>query len=427
MGFFLTIAYIVLSYLSPADLFPQLVPYRIMIWVGLLAFFTSLPNIPLSQIRVQVPQTILLLGLMGAMSMSRIANGWFGGAVKSWYQFGITATVFFLVILSSQSLPRVRRLAIVLVLCSVYLVVQGFAAVEFGYREDVLIYSHVDLTGGVSERVRGVGWLGDPNDLAQQLTVVMPFLGLAWRKRKTIQNLLLVIFPGLILLFGVYLTKSRGGLMGILALVFLAIRDRLKTVPAIIATACMLIILLGLSFGGGRALSMSEGSAASRLILWGDGISMFKSHPLFGVGFESFLEYSNHTAHNSFVLAFAELGLVGYFFWLGLLVFSVGQLNQVIKAPVKDPDDVSLNRWAKAIRLSFATFLVTGWFLSRTYIPTLYILIGLAVSISELHRKKYPELQFAGADVIRRWVVLTCILEIVSIGTVYVMIRARGI
>ena len=47
---------------------------------------------------------------------------------------------------------------------------------------------------------------------------------------------------------------------------------------------------------------------------------MLKSHPLFGVGFGNFADYSDHTAHNSIVVCAAELGLVRVVLLVSVLV-----------------------------------------------------------------------------------------------------------
>src|ERR1700682_4357662 len=57
---------------------------------------------------------------------------------------------------------------------------------------------------------------------------------------------------------------------------------------------------------------------------------MFKSAPLFGIGFNGFTEFLDITAHNSFVLCLAELGLLGSTLWMALLVTTTAGLNRII-------------------------------------------------------------------------------------------------
>jgi O-antigen ligase len=114
-----------------------------------------------------------------------------------------------------------------------------------------------------------------------------------------------------------------------------------------------------------------------RIEAWYEGIQMLKSSPLLGVGYGNFLDHHHLTAHNSFVLCFAELGLVGYFFWMGLIVLVYRGLGKVIAEGAAEADERKL---AILLRSSVVGFLTCAWFLSRTYQPTLYLLLGLATA-----------------------------------------------
>jgi O-antigen ligase len=326
-----------------------------------------------------------------------------------------------MIVCSGQSLPRLRKLTIVLVLATMYLIGQGFAAIYWNYRPDILLYRGY---GTIMPRVRAVGWLADPNDLAQQLVVVMALVIIAWRKHRLANNLVFVVLPLAILIYGVYLTQSRGGLLAIMALIFFTTRDRVNAFGATLMSTVAFIVMLGVSFGGGRAISLGGGGA--RLMIWGDGLTMFKDNPLFGIGYARFTHWSHYTAHNSFVQVLAEMGLVGSFFWVGLLVFSLGELTRLIGFPVKDADDHDLRAWAKGIRAAIGTFLVSGWFLSRAYTPMLYILIAMAVVVCEVYRKRHPELASLTRVPVDRWLRWTGVIEVGAIILVWVMLRARA-
>src|SRR3546814_18467251 len=64
-----------------------------------------------------------------------------------------------------------------------------------------------------------------------------------------------------------------------------------------------------------QELDAGESSAYGRIESWYDGIQMFLANPVFGVGVGNFTYHTWLTAHNSFVLALAEHGIVGYTFW----------------------------------------------------------------------------------------------------------------
>ena len=113
---------------------------------------------------------------------------------------------------------------------------------------------------------------------------------------------------------------------------------------------------------------------------------MLKARPLLGVGQGQFLEYHTLTAHNSFVLCFAETGLIGYFFWLGLLVITYTQLQSLTQLSDKEPFDRELKGWARRLQLSMVGFLTAAFFLSRTFVPMLYLVLGLSVALIVIAR-----------------------------------------
>src|ERR1039457_1336246 len=111
---------------------------------------------------------------------------------------------------------------------------------------------------------------------------------------------------------------------------------------------------------------------------------MYRSNPILGVGFRNFTEHHDLTAHNSFVLCFAELGAVGYFFWLALLIVAILQLEQVRQCKDDGRGGDVLRRQARVLIPSFAGMLAAAFFLSRSYNPVLFLLVGLAFALYEI-------------------------------------------
>src|ERR1035441_7460388 len=122
--------------------------------------------------------------------------------------------------------------------------------------------------------------MNDPNDLALVLVAILPLLGLAWRKGRKLRNVVLVGLPAAFLVYAIYLTRSRGGMLGILAVCFAGLVGRVSRSKALLATAAMAAILLATNFTGGRAVSTSEESAAQRIDAWSEGLDMFRSSPV---------------------------------------------------------------------------------------------------------------------------------------------------
>lgn len=418
-------------YLSPAETMPSLAPYRPILVLSILAAPAALATGMFHRFSLRSPQIFLMLAFVGTAAFSWIYRGWFGGALAAVEYLGPTLAAFYLTATTLVSLRRHRVLAAALVLVAAYYVLLGVLAYHYGYQEEryIMLTWETDASGQLLRktlrRIRGAGFLQDPNDLAQNLLIGLVFLWAFWRRGGWTRNFLLVVVPSIWLLYGLLLTRSRGVAVGLAVTLALAVRDRLGRTGSLLFSAVLAVALLAANFGGARALSLREGSIYGRLEAWSTGLQMLKQAPLFGVGFGAFTDYHELTAHNSFVHCFAELGMVGYFFWMGLLVATARQLNCMsdMLSPA-DAEQAEIRRWARVLRLAFYAFLVTAWFLSRTYVPTLYLVIGMTVALAEQVRQK-GWVSLPGFD--RRWLLTTIVLQLGSVVLIYLTMRVRSL
>ena len=186
-------------------------------------------------------------------------------------------------------------------------------------------------------RLRGLGFLNDPNDLTQVLVGLIPLSFIFWRKGNKINNALFVIFPVCMFLYGMFLTHSRGGMVALLAMTIFMGRRKLGILPSIIGGGLLFLALSAAGWSGGRDVSASSGS--DRMDAWGEGISFLRAHPLTGIGFNRFAENYEITAHNTVVVCFAEVGLIGFFLWMMLIVCTLRDVNSGAKPPVESDED----------------------------------------------------------------------------------------
>ena len=276
----------------------------------------------------------------------------------------------------------------------------------------------------VLKRARALGYMNDPNDLAQSLVAAMPLLWAAWAYRRALRNFIFIALPTAALLYGVFLTKSRGALLSVLAITLLFARLHMqrfrRTLPVVI-TICFGAILVAADFSGGREFSSEEGSAAGRIEAWGAGLGMLREHPLFGVGYARFVEHHVLTAHNSVVLCFAELGLIGLFLWIGTIFACIADLNATEAAALETEGDEAEDavKWARAIRVSLYGFLTAAFFLSRTYIPTLYNLLGLGIAMSRIGR----DMDLPVSVSAMRIIIYTSMITVGAVAGMYLMVR----
>jgi O-antigen ligase len=412
---------VALSYFSPAELIPDLAPYHIQQLLIIPAIVLTFGSMSMRRSGFPMPQSILMMGLWGAVAMSFLGKLALRASMEAFVEFAVLVCLYFLVACNTFTLGRVRILCLVISICAVVMALQAIIAFHTGYMADSLV-----LEGGVpgllwSRRARGWGLMSDPNDFAQFLLVGAGLLGLFWKRGDPISNLIRLGPPAAVLAYAVFLTGSRGAIFGMVAMAFVALAPRIGKLPAGVFAVLFFLMVLGLQFGGGREISVHEGSAQGRLFAWGAGIGQLKAHPLFGSGFMQFTEYNELTAHNSFVLCFAELGLFGYFFWLALIVITVSGLEKLIRLPIKNEADAQFSRTVMGMRAAFYAFLVTAWFLSRTYTVTFYILLGAAGSLIQMRQQVYPAI----VKPARKWIPLTGALQVCSIIVFYVMVRLR--
>ena len=391
MGFGLLLLYLVLAFIRPYELFPALAPFHVMQLAGGAVILVTLAFAPMTPVTFRAKQ-IYLMGIFSALVVtSRIlALHWFGGALIVLEEFGITVIVFAVAIVNVSTLKRLRIVLGVIAFLAVVLVFQSILAVHFGlFAEQLILVERLEL-GNTLNRVRGTGFMMDPNDLAQTFVMAFPFLGLAWRKGYLPRNMVLVVFPMLLLLYGVYLTHSRGAILSLLVMTMVASAKKVGRLGAIVLGAAGALGAVAFNFAGGsRAVGGADASATNRIEAWSMGLQLLKAHPFVGVGFGQFPDYNGGlTAHNSVVLAFAELGFPSFLIWVALLVCAVSELLAIQKLKPHNPEDVELQRLARAIYLAFCGFLVSAWFLSRTYILTLYLLIAMGAAAGDIARRR---------------------------------------
>jgi O-antigen ligase len=219
-----------------------------------------------------------------------------------------------------------------------------------------------------------------------------------------------------VLILAVYLTGSRGALLGAAVLVGLFLVRKLKTTGAVLATLMGGLFLLAVNAYNSRTISISSGM--DRLSIWSTGMSYFKESPIWGIGPRNFGARFGLTAHNSYLLVAAELGIIGYFLWMSMSVVTLLQLGKIAK--LTDKIDSGLRRWAIALRISLSGYLFTSFFLSRAYELPLYLLLGMCGGAI---------IAAGGDDAVplrgTLWPVLSMGLCIGLLALIYLMLRLR--
>jgi len=484
MGFAFTILYIAATIISPEQFGKEWARYHVMTYLAGITALASLPSLTTWRYWKSSVQTYLLFGFVVAIAISQVVHGWLGGVVEGWRVFLPSAAVFLFIVVNVTTVRRLKIAALAAVGSCLVVTVEALCGYYAGYHGEMFILqtnisSPQDEVIGQLTRIRGAGFLSDPNDLAQILLIALPLAFIAWRRGREVANFFVVLVPAALLLWTTYLTHSRGGLIALAAVALMAARKKLGTSASTALAAVFIFGMVALDFTGGRGISAADGS--DRLEAWANGLEMFKSAPLFGIGFNGFTDLYEITAHNSFVLCLAELGLLGSTLWMALLVTTTMGLNRIIGVKKKragrflgllrlfetssitgtralamspapsegiialryahayealpaegsanvtefrtrieaDHSPIVPRSWIVAMRLALVSFMATAWFLSRSYTTTMYLIVGLAtamVALQEGGRKSHNR---------GHWIFSTIAAEMILIILIYALVRLR--
>ncbi len=336
MGLFFTILYILTAYLSPETLFGTLAQSHIEIVIVSLALIFSLFSASGSNV-LTLTQTWAILGLCVSVAFSVMANGWIGGGAKALMDFVPEVTSFFLIVMNCRKKWHLQLLAATLFFCAVFIMGHALSDIAAGEtRTDYLLRQLVNEdSGDFILRIRGLSFLGDPNDFAQFMVSLIPIMFLFWKKGAALRNVLFTYLPAAILFYGMYLTHSRGSMVALMVLCMVAGRRKIGVIRSAIIGVGLFVVLNFAGYSGGRDVSAGE----DRMAAWASGLLLIRSHPIFGVGFNQFADFNEITAHNTFVVCAAELGLVGVLCWVLLMFVTVRNVWVANIDPEQDAKD----------------------------------------------------------------------------------------
>ena len=354
MGLFFTLLYILTAYLTPPVVFGPLGQYHAEIILAVPTIIFSILNLRGTNF-LQLAQTWAAFGLLGACFMSLASTGWIGGAGTAMIDFIPSIIVFFFITANCKKKGHLQILFGVLFFVAAFVIIQA----QLDPKNPNLLYSEygshyymvMQNPGGEPlYRIQGLGVIGDPNDFAQFLLALIPGVFFFWGKGKAALNLIRVYLPVGLILMGIFLTHSRGALLGIGAVLVVAFRKKIGLIPSVIGGVVMLGGLMAVGFTGGREVSAATGE--DRMEAWSIGLQLIRSHPLFGVGYQHFTDFYVITAHNTIVVCAAELGVLGLFFWVAFVLSSGRDCFVVSTYGLEDKAKEKQSGSVDAIRLS---------------------------------------------------------------------------
>lgn len=372
MGFFLTVIYVMIIFIRPQDFVPALLNAPILDYIAVFTMvFVFLEGKFSSHALKLSAANAMIIGLWFAVTASWLANFWIGGATDAFKEFSGVVIVYFLIVMTVDSIGKMRFLLWAMIICTAMLAVQALMLKLTGYSF---------MAGETFERegviqVRGVGIFADPNDLAMALVCFIPFLLPAFHVGLLAPTRIIGLLVLVLDITGVVITRSRGGVVGMAFVAWYYFKRRVGTVMTVAIMIVLLYAMMAIPRMG--TIDTQEQSAQGRLLLWGTGLDIWRNYMIFGAGMHSFVDHAYKTAHNSYILILAETGLVGTFFWLSLFYCAFREIHRMRRLARPPP---YLEKLLNALSGSLIGWMTCGFFLSQSYKHLLFIIIAVVVA-----------------------------------------------
>jgi hypothetical protein len=237
-------------------------------------------------------------------------------------------------------------------------------------------------------RVRYLGVLMDPNELALATAIAVPFAFAFLELRRTTFRLVLLVVTLVLVAVEIVYTQSRGGQVTFGAVLGVYFIKKYGWKRGMMVGAAMAVPMLAL---GGRHDEDAEASTIERLGCAAAGIQMLMAHPLIGVGYSRFPEEHGLTAHNAYILVAGELGAPGMWLFGFILYLSVKIPVSVLRFDMPESADTKLTKTlAMAMLAAFAGGSIGIYFLSWSYHYVLWIHFGLSGALYTCVKRTYP-------------------------------------
>jgi O-antigen ligase len=254
------------------------------------------------------------------------------------------------------------------------------------------------------------GTLGNPNDLAFSLLLLIPFAALVVKSEsmlswKTILCSAAIVFA----LIKTLRTGSRAGLLSIvICFVIIFVNGKMKTKVAMLGVAVLFAVISVVTIprdilvryttvfsgtSGEVGMSADEYSAVestrARKMLFQESVRLTLEHPLFGVGpgiFSAALaaeqkQLGQHQtwreAHNSFTQLGSEAGIPALGLYLAAMFYCMKRTVRVYRSARGDPNQIVICRMAATLFMALTIFLICGAFGTYSYSFHFPVLAGL--------------------------------------------------
>ena len=387
--------YLLFEYLRLHEILPILGKLKVQTAVFAILIMIVISEIGKGRVRLS-RQSWLLLGFLGltVFTILTAANNYY--AYYFAYTLALILIGYFAITHILQNERDLKRLLSVLVGIHIYLAMKGI----LGY-----VRSEFDPRGYTPIGNVGGSFLGDENDLALAMVLILPLAVYLFRHSRSLPEKIFWGGGSLAILLTIIFTFSRGGFVGLAMMVLYWVatsRNKRKAIGTL-ALATVLVIAVTPPEYWARIETIADtdaGTARLRRNYWAAAGRMFLDSPIWGVGGFNYNvlvpEYATdftpelrenqwgRVAHNTYLQLLAEFGLLGVFLIGALLLSNFRDLRQVVALGREGSCPPSMGELANFLRISWVGFLISATFVTVHYYPHLYYLTALTVVVHRL-------------------------------------------
>ncbi len=258
------------------------------------------------------------------------------------------------------------------------------------------------------------GWFQNSGECGAQMDMLFPvgfffFLAArAWWGKITRWGFFAALPLGAVLT--IVASSSRGALMALAGIALWFALKHPKRVRMLVAVAVAGALVWAIVPEGFRERFQTMGTdrnSIKRLEYWRDGWTILNQHPLFGIGYDNWLDFYRTTIndwgqvpHNIFVQSSAETGYIGL---IGFVALILGTFLINARTRALAPGVPQLGEWfrnmAHAFDAALVGYLIAGSFVTILYYPFFWINLAFTVA---LNVSAQNEVQRATMQLLRR-------------------------
>ena len=408
-GYVGLLAFTAVLLLRPQDRFPSLTSLHIAEICALLGIGPMLLHRLTRRIAVFriTPETIALMVFGAVILATAPLSVWPGGVIEEFTDNYVKIVIVFVLMMNTlTTTARLERLTWLILVCTG--IVAGLGMLN--YMSGTNLIENGRLAGPVG------GIFGNPNDFAMNMvTFLPPTVVIAMSRRQAPWRRVAACVIAVLMLAVIVATKSRGGLLGLIAAI-LALATLGRWVRRGFGTTVVIGILIATpfvpsTFWARMASIVDEeqdkqeftGSREARRLVMTDGINTFFEFPLTGVGAGQFKNYNPPDrqakyleTHNVYIQVAAETGIFGFLAFTFLIWRAIkvawetrrltrdAQWMSWMRKLRREDTARGLAEYTVGMQAGLVGWLVCAMFASLAYNWTFYYVLALLVAAREL-------------------------------------------